>query len=423
MTPPLADLLRPKTIADVYGQDHLLGPKGFITRTIDSGAPLSIILWGPPGCGKTTIAHLYAQAFNARFISFSAVLGCINDLRKIVKEAESTPLFNSKIVLFVDEIHRFNKAQQDAFLPYVEKGIITLIGATTENPSFTINNALLSRVRVLTLAPLGDQELKGILSNYESNYKTLPLDSECRQLLVNLAQGDGRYLLNMIENIATLPAEESLNSEQLMPLIQKRSALYDKDGDGHYNLISALHKALRGSDPDAALYWLARMIEGGEDPLYIARRLIRFASEDVGLADPQALTQALAARESYHMLGSPEGELALAQLVVYLALAPKSNALYTALDHARQAAKKTSHLSPPSTILNAPTKLMKDLGYGQDYQYDHDTTDGFSGQDYFPPEMERLEFYHPVERGFEREMLKRKTYFDRLRNKLQQPKN
>ncbi len=413
---PLADKLRPKTFEELYGQDHLVGPNGFVSRTVSAGKPLSVILWGPPGCGKTTLAHIYAKAFDAHFVSFSAVLSGINELRKVVKDLESFPLLHKHTVLFVDEIHRFNKAQQDAFLPYVEKGTIILVGATTENPSFALNDALLSRTRVLTLNALDDEALDNIMSRYEGDNNPLPLTDEGRQYLFSASQGDGRYLLNMIENL--LPAfdrGEPLEVDEMKALLQKRPALYDRAGDGHYNLISALHKSIRGSDPDAALYWLCRMLEGGEDVLFIARRVIRMASEDIGLADPEALKIAIAARDAYQMLGSPEGELAIAEAVIYLALAPKSNATYIAYQQARQAAAHTTHLPPPKHILNAPTKTMKSLGYGKGYQYDHDTTEGCSGQNYFPNDMPREKFYSPVERGFEREMLKRMSYFSQFR--------
>lgn len=414
---PLAEKLRPKKLQDIVGQTHLLGEEGLITRIIAKGNPLSIILWGPPGCGKTTIAHLYAEAFSLNFVALSAVFSGVADLKKLIAETKQNPLFARKTLLFIDEIHRFNKAQQDAFLPYVEDGTIVLVGATTENPSYHLNNALLSRVRVLTLNPLTKEELEKILNHYESSHPPLPLSPQARDQLLTISQGDGRYLLNMIENLQVLPKGQTVEIEELSSLLQKRSAVYDKHGEYHYNLISALHKSVRGSDPDAALYWLCRMLEGGEDPLYIARRLIRMAVEDIGLADPQALPLAIAARDTYEMLGSPEGELALAELILYLALAPKSNATYTAYKAMRTLAAKTTHLTPPKTILNAPTQLMKELDYGKDYQYDHDKPQGFSGQHYFPEEMERHEYYQPVERGFEREMKKRLHYFQNLRKK------
>lgn len=416
MNSPLADQLRPSSLDEVAGQPHLIGESGFLTRVIAGKKPLSLIFWGPPGCGKTTLARLYAKAFDARFIALSAVFSGVADLKKIIHESEQNPLFYQKTLLFVDEIHRFNKAQQDAFLPYLEKGTFTLIGATTENPSFSLNDALLSRVRVLTLNPLDTPALEQILHRYESTRKPLPLTSEARVTLLEMASGDGRYLLNLLENLEQAPQDAHLSSEELAPFIQRRAALFDKQGDGHYNLISALHKSVRGSDPEASLYWFARILEGGEDPLFLARRLIRMASEDIGLADPEALKLAIAARDAYQMLGSPEGELALAEVVVYLALAPKSNALYTAYKQVRTYAKKSTHLPPPKIILNAPTTLMKEHGYGKGYAYDHDTEKGFSGQNYFPEGVKRTDFYQPVERGFERELKKRIAYFQNLRS-------
>ena len=383
MKTPLAEQLRPKTFDEVVGQDHLLGEDGFLTRVIAEGEPRSIILWGPPGCGKTTLARLYAKAFKARMVSFSAVFSGVADLRKVIKETKDSPLFRT--VLFVDEIHRFNKAQQDGFLPFVEDGTITLVGATTENPSFALNDALLSRCQVLQLKPLDDSALEKLL-----DLSNVTLTPDQRTALIHAAQGDGRYLLNLIETDPTRPTP--------------RPALYDRAADSHYNLISALHKCVRGSDPDAALYWLARMLEGGEDPLFIARRLIRMASEDIGLADPQALPLAIAARDAYQHLGSPEGELALAQLTIYLSLAPKSRATNDAYDAARALAKKTTQHPPPLHILNAPTKLMKSLGYGAP-----------SNDDNFPKEIPRPTFYTPVPRGFEREMQKRLAYFQNQR--------
>ena len=413
---PLAEEMRPRTLEDIVGQDHLLGENGLMTRTIRSGTPLSIVLWGPPGCGKTSIARLYAQAFDMRFISMSAVFSGVADLKKIIKEAQEQPLLHKGIVLFVDEIHRFNKAQQDAFLPYVENGTLILIGATAENPSFYLNAALLSRLRVLPLYPLDAFALEQLLHRYEKRFGPLPLTPEARQLLILWAQGDGRYLYNLIENLRNA-SEQILDEQGLKQILQRKSALFDKAGDQHYHLISALHKSVRGSDPDAALYWFARLLEGGEEPLFLARRLIRMAIEDIGLADPQALPLAIAAKDAYEMLGSPEGELALAEVAIYLALAPKSNALYTGLHEAREQAAQTTHLSPPATILNAPTPLMKKLGYGKGYQYDHDLKEAFSGQEYFPESLRRQSFYHPVERGFERELKKRLDYFQELRNK------
>lgn len=418
MNAPLAEQLRPQTLDEIYGQEHLLGESGFISRTIKSGTPLSMVLWGPPGCGKTSIARLYAKCFSMRFESLSPIFSGIADLKKIIKETTETPLLSKGTVLFVDEIHRFNKAQQDAFLPYLENGTIVLVGATAENPSFYLNNALLSRLRVLALEPLSEQALAKILARYEAKRGPLNLASDSRRFLIQLAHGDGRYLLNLVENLHSAPSAEPIELEQLQQLLQKRATLYDKTGDHHYNLISALHKSVRGSDPDASLYWFARMLEGGEDPLFLARRLIRMATEDIGLADPQALTLAIAARDAYEMLGSPEGELALAEVVVYLALAPKSNAIYTAYQQARKSAADSMHMNPPKIILNAPTKVMKEQGYGDGYIYDHETSTGFSGQNYFPDGMERHEFYKPVERGFERDMLKRIAYFAKLRSKL-----
>lgn len=414
MSAPLAEQLRPHTLEELFGQDHLLGEGSVIRSAIEKERPLSIILWGPPGCGKTTLAKLYAEAFNTTLVPFNAVFSGVGDLRRVVQEAEKRPLFGRQTLLHVDEIHRFNKSQQDAFLPYLERGTFVLVGTTTENPSFALNDALLSRTRVLSLEPLGKEALAAILDRYEQQIGPLEISAEERQQLVELAGGDGRYLLNMVEHLASGASLKSC---------ERRSALFDKQGEGHYNLISALHKAVRGSDPDAALYWLARMLEGGEDPLYLARRLIRMASEDVGLADPQALVYAISARDAYQQLGSPEGELALAQVAVYLALAPKSNSLYTAWGAAAQSAKRSSHLGPPMTIRNAPTRLMKEMGYGKGYRYDHDEEDGFSGQNYFPPSMERESFYKPVERGFEREMCKRLRYFEELRCQRQQPSN
>jgi putative ATPase len=413
---PLAEELRPKSLSEVVGQDHLLGENGLITRTIQLKTPLSIILWGPPGCGKTSIARLYAKAFDMHFVSMSAIFNGVADLRKIVKEAQELTLLQKGTLLFVDEIHRFNKAQQDAFLPYVENGTIILVGATAENPSFYLNGALLSRMRVLPLYPLDHSSLNQLLTRYEERFKSLPLTEDARGLLISWSQGDGRYLYNLIENLRTV-SEEILDVAGLEKVLQKRSPLFDRAGDQHYNLISALHKSVRGSDPDAALYWFTRMLEGGEEPLFLARRLIRMAVEDIGLGDPAALPLAMAAKEAYQMLGSPEGELALAEVVVYLALAPKSNSVYTAYAMARQSASQTSYMNPPAIILNAPTPTMKKLGYGKGYQYDHDMPEAFSGQNYFPEELEREQYYRPVERGFERELQKRLEYFERLRKK------
>lgn len=413
MPVPLSEELRPKSLDEIVGQDHLLGPNGFITQTIKSKKPLSILLWGPPGSGKTSIARLYAAAFKLRFESISAIFTGVADIKKLIKESDETPLFGRTIVLFVDEIHRFNKAQQDAFLPFIENGKIVLIGATVENPSFYLNNALLSRLRVLRLNALDEAALKRILERFEAIKGKLELDDAARDYLIFLSHGDGRYLLNLIES---LHEKGPQTIEDLQQYLQEKAPLFDKGYEYHYNLISALHKAVRGSDPDAALYWLARMLKAGEDPLFIARRMIRMASEDIGLADPQALQLAINARDAFEMLGAPEGELALAQAIVYLALAPKSNAVYTAFAEACHLAEDTNHLDPPPIILNAPTPLMKKMGYGKGYIYDHDTPNAFSGQNYFPKEIKkRPSFYHPQERGFEREMKKRQEYFKKLR--------
>lgn len=417
MNIPLSERLRPQELSEISGQEHLVGKEGYIARIVQNGRPLSLLLFGPPGCGKTTLARLYARSFGLPFVSLSAVFNSTAELKKILKEGQENPLFSRQTILFVDEIHRFNKAQQDIFLPFLEDGSLTLIGATTENPSFVLNNALLSRLRVLTLHSLSPESLGRIIDRYEKEIRPLHLDEAARNFLIHLSQGDGRHLLNLIENLEQIP-KESWDAAALSEVLQKKPALYDKHQEGHFNLISALHKSVRGSDPDAALYWFARMLEGGEDPLFLARRIIRMASEDIGLADPQALQIALNAFKTYQMLGSPEGELTLAQAVLYLALAPKSNAAYAAYGAARKLASETGHLDPPKHILNAPTSLMKGMGYGQGYQYDPDTPHGFSGQEYFPDSLPRQQFYAPVERGFEREMRKRLDYFARLRAHL-----
>jgi putative ATPase len=416
---PLADRLRPRAIGEIVGQDHLLGKDGPIGRMIASGRLTSMILWGPPGCGKTTLARLLAEHTKLHFEPLSAVFSGVADLRKVFEASRARRAAGQGTLLFIDEIHRFNRAQQDGFLPYVEDGTVILVGATTENPSFELNAALLSRAQVFVLNRLDDAALEGLLRRAEqAEGRALPLTAEARQALRALADGDGRYLLNLAEELFALSAATTaapLDAQALMAAVQRRMPLYDKAQEGHYNLISALHKSLRGSDTDAALYWFARMLAGGEDPRYVARRLVRFAVEDVGLADPQALPQAIAAWDAYERLGSPEGELALVQCVVYLGTAPKSNALYRAYGAAREAARETGSLMPPMHILNAPTRLMKDLGYGKGYEYDHDSAEGFSGQDYFPPGMARRSLYRPVDRGFEREIRKRLDYWDRLR--------
>lgn len=415
---PLADRLRPATLDQVVGQDHLIGPTGPLGRMLAAGRLTSIILWGPPGCGKTTIARLLAARTDLHFEPLSAVFSGVADLRKVFDAAGKRKETGRGTLLFVDEIHRFNRAQQDGFLPFVENGTVVLVGATTENPSFELNGALLSRAQVLVLKRLDDDALDALIARAETELgRTLPLADDSRAALKAMADGDGRYFLNLIEALSILPSEPALDAAQLAKVVQQRAPAYDKDREGHYNLISALHKSLRGSDTDAALYWMARMLEGGEDPAYICRRLTRFAVEDIGLADPNAAVQALAAWDIFERLGSPEGELAIAQLVVYLGTAPKSNAAYTAYKAARKAAKQTGSLMPPMHILNAPTRMMKDLGYGKDYQYDHDQADGFSGQNYFPDGMARQRFYDPPERGFEREVRKRLEYWDRLRAK------
>ena len=413
---PLADRLRPRALEEVVGQDHLLRPDGPLGRMVASGALASTILWGPPGCGKTTIARLLADHTDMLFAPLSAVFSGVAELRKVFAEARDRRVGGIGTLLFVDEIHRFNRAQQDAFLPVVEDGTVILVGATTENPSFELNGALLSRCAVLVLNRLDDSALETLLARTEeAEGRALPLSTDARPMLRAMADGDGRALINLAEALFAAGASTPLDVPQLMETVQRRAPLYDKSQEGHYNLISALHKSLRGSDTDAALYWLARMLAGGEDPRYIARRLVRFAVEDVGLADPDALPQALAGWEAYERLGSPEGELAIAQTVIYLGTAAKSNASYRALSHAMASARETGSLMPPKHILNAPTRLMKDLGYGKGYVYDHDTEEGFSAQNYFPEGMARRTFYEPLARGFEREVLKRLAYWQKLR--------
>lgn len=411
---PLADKLRPRVLTEIAGQDHLVGKEGLITRMVAEGRLSSMILWGSPGCGKTTLARILADHTDFHFEQLSAIFSGVGDLKKVFEAARARREQGKGTLLFVDEIHRFNKSQQDAFLPVMEDGTITLIGATTENPSFELNAALLSRCQVFVLKRLDDNALEKLLLRAEEDAGiTLPLNEDARETLKALADGDGRYLLTMVEQI--IGQEKQLDVTLLTTLIQKRAPLYDKGDDSHYNLISALHKSVRGSDVDAALYWFARMLAGGEDPKFLARRLTRMAVEDIGMADPQALSQCVSAWETYERSGSPEGELALAQALVYLATAPKSNAVYVAYNNAIKAAQKTGSLTPPAHILNAPTSMMKGLGYGAGYAYDPDTADGFSGQNYFPDGMMRENFYTPVERGFEREIKKRLEYWQKLR--------
>lgn len=414
---PLADRLRPQTLAEVSGQGHLLGEGGALSRLLKTRSLGSLIFWGPPGTGKTTIGRLLAHETKLAFVQISAIFSGVSDLKKVFEEARARREAGQGTLLFVDEIHRFNRAQQDSFLPVMEDGTITLIGATTENPSFELNAALLSRARVMTFQSLDEAALEQLLARAEAfEAKPLPLDAEARVALIRMADGDGRASLTLAEEVwrAAKP-DEIFDTAGLSLIVQRRAPIYDKAQEGHYNLISALHKSVRGSDPDAALYYLARMLVAGEDPLFIARRVTRMASEDIGMADPQALQVALSAKEAYDFLGSPEGELALAQAVVYVASAPKSNALYTAFKAAMGLAKEHGSLMPPKVILNAPTKLMRDEGYGTGYKYDHDEPDAFSGQNYFPDALGRVELYHPVERGFERDIKKRLDYWAKLR--------
>ena len=414
---PLADRMRPRDLSEVTGQEHLTGEQGILSRMIASGSLGSMIFWGPPGTGKTTIARLLAGHTDLAFEQISAIFSGVADLKKVFETARARRMSGRQTLLFVDEIHRFNRAQQDSFLPVMEDGTVVLIGATTENPSFELNAALLSRARVLTFKPHDETSITTLLARAEEvEQKPLPLDADARASLVRMADGDGRAALTLAEEVwrAARP-DEVFTAEQLQDIVQRRAPVYDKGQDGHYNLISALHKSVRGSDPDAALYYLSRMFDAGEDPLYLGRRLVRMAVEDIGLADPQALVICNAAKDAYDYLGSPEGELALAQACVYLATAPKSNGVYMAYKAARRAAKENGSLLPPKHILNAPTKLMRDEGYNEGYRYDHDEPDAFSGQDYFPEKMGRQQYYNPPERGFEREIRKRLDYWAKLR--------
>jgi putative ATPase len=413
---PLADRLRPKSLAEVVGQEHLTGPEGAIGRMVAAGKLSSMILWGPPGTGKTTIARLLASAVGMRFVSISAVFSGVADLKKVFAEAKTAARAGQQTLLFVDEIHRFNRAQQDGFLPFVEDGTVTLVGATTENPSFELNAALLSRCQVLILHRLDHGALATLIGRAEADVgRPLPVTAQAREALIASDDGYGRFVLNQAETLFDIELETPLDSAGMAALLQRRVPVYDKDREGHYNLISALHKSLRGSDPQAALYYLARMLVAGEEPLYVIRRLTRAAVEDVGMADPNALLQCLAAKEMYDFLGSPEGEIGIVQACLYLATAPKSNATYRAQKGAWKAAKETGSLMPPAHILNAPTKLMKEIGYGKDYAYDHDADEAFSGADYWPEEMEPKEFYKPTDRGFEARVRERLEHWDKLR--------
>jgi len=413
---PLAERLRPRKLGEVVGQEHLTGPEGALGRMVAAGKLSSLMLWGPPGTGKTSIARLLADAVGLRFVAISAVFSGVADLKKIFAEARQAARIGQRTLLFVDEIHRFNRTQQDGFLPFVEDGTVTLVGATTENPSFELNAALLSRCQVLILHRLDQAALEKLLARAEAEVgRSLPVTGEAREALLASADGDGRFLLNQVETLFDVKIEEPLGPAELATFLQRRVAVYDKDREGHYNLISALHKSLRGSDPQAALYYLARMLTAGEEPLYVLRRLVRFASEDIGLADPQALVQCLAAKDSYDFLGSPEGELAIVQACLYCATAPKSNAAYAAQKAAWRSAKETGSLMPPMNIVNAPTKLMKDVGYGKGYAYDPDSEDGFSGANYWPEGMAAQDYYAPVDRGFEAKIRERLAWWDERR--------
>jgi len=421
---PLADRLRPKTLDEVVGQEHLTGPEGAIGRMVSAGRLASMILWGPPGTGKTTIARLLAGAVGMRFVAISAVFSGVADLKKVFAEARTAARAGQQTLLFVDEIHRFNRAQQDGFLPFVEDGTVTLVGATTENPSFEINAALLSRCQVLILRRLDHDALEELVRRAEElEGRKLPVTGEAREALIASADGDGRFLLNQVETLFSVELDQPLGPTELSDLLHRRVPVYDKDREGHYNLISALHKSIRGSDPQAALYYLARMLVAGEEPLYLLRRLTRAAVEDIGMADPNALLQCLAAKDMYDFLGSPEGEIGIVQACIYLATAPKSNAAYMAQKRAWSSAKETGSLMPPMHILNAPTKLMKNVGYGKDYAYDHDADEGFSGQDYWPEEMTAQAFYEPTDRGFEARVRERLDYWNERRKQLQQSKD